>query len=48
LNEKIPELGMTLLQFRKTIFRAENSEKSIGFNQFKKELKSWKNKKSIK
>lgn len=48
LNEKIPGFGLTLLEFRKKIFNAEANENNIDFNQFKKELKLWKNKKSIR
>ncbi len=47
-GEKIPGLNMTLLEFRKTIFRAEKRIKSMSFEEFKKGLKIWKSKKSIK
>lgn len=47
LNEKIPEMGLTLLEFRKKIYESEFNKKTVNFNDFKKELKSWKRKKSV-
>lgn len=44
----VPELGITLLEFRKRIFNAKTNGKSLSFNHFKKELKSWKKERSLK
>lgn len=48
LESIVPELGITLLEFRKRIFSAKANGKSLSFNQFKKELKSWKKEKNTK
>lgn len=47
-GKKIPGLNMTLLEFRKKIFRTEKKKETISFDQFKKGLKNWKSKKNLK
>lgn len=44
-GEKIPGLNITLLEFRKKIFKAEKRMRTVSFEQFKKGLKHWKSKK---